>query len=88
MQGRRIYADKSGHLFLTEGDYGFSPTVGHWQVRPPGCRAGGIGKHEVIEHEDGTITASPSILLTDFDDNNGQPKQWHGYLERGVWREV
>lgn len=86
MQGRRVYANEQGQLPLAEGDYGFHPKSG-WQVRPPGCHAGGIGKHDVIEHEDGTITVSPSILLTDFDEE-GNEKQWHGYLERGVWRQV
>jgi hypothetical protein len=86
-EGCRVYPDEHGTLHLAEGDYGLHPTSG-WQVRPPGCHAGGIGKHEVTEHEDGTITVSPSILLTDFDEDSGQPKQWHGYLERGVWREV
>jgi hypothetical protein len=43
---------------------------------------GSIEKHDVTEHEDGTITVSPSILL-----NDGR-KIWHGYLERGIWREV
>ena len=36
--------------------------------------------HKVVEHDDGTITVSPSILITRHDG------QWHGYLERGVWR--
>lgn len=45
---------------------------------------GNLSQHSVIEHEDGTITVSPSILI-------GQStgiKSWHGYLEHGVWREV
>jgi len=82
MRGRRIYPDKNGILAFAEGDYGFDPRISHWVVRPPGCHAGGIPDHEVVEHEDGTITVSPSILLDDGD------MTWHGYLERGVWREV
>ncbi len=48
-----------------------------------GCLGDGQGVHghKVTEHEDGTITVSPSILITRHDG------QWHGYLERGVWRE-
>lgn len=84
--GRRVYANEKGQLLLAEGDYGLHPVSG-WQCRPFGHHAGGIGKHEVIEHEDGTITVSPSILLTDFDEQ-GNTIQWHGYLEHGVWREV
>jgi hypothetical protein len=52
---------------------------------------GGIGTlrlHTVREHEDGTITVAPgdgssnSILFT-----GSHGRQWHGYIERGVWRE-
>lgn len=36
--------------------------------------------HELTVNDDGTITISPSIL---------HPADgWHGYLERGIWREV
>jgi len=99
MQGRRIYPQEDGHLHLAEGDYGFDPGVGHWVVRPPGCHAGGIPDHGVVEHEDGTITVTPSIVLEDVASNNefilwdvneqnGLHISWHGYLEHGVWREV
>lgn len=40
----------------------------------------GVRGHQVVEHEDGTITVSPSILINRHDGS------WHGYLERGVWR--
>lgn len=81
MQGRRVYPDDQGSLRMAEGDYG-KDGRGVWNVRPPGCHAGGIPKHEVTEHEDGTITVSPSILL---EPGNGE-QGWHGYLEHGVWR--
>jgi len=86
MIGRRVYPNENGELRLAEGDYGLHPKSG-WQVRPPGQHAGGIPKHTVIEHDDGTITVSPSILLYDFDES-GNPKNWHGFLEHGVWRQV
>jgi hypothetical protein len=38
--------------------------------------------HTITEHEDGTITVSPSILRYPLAGDTG----WHGYLERGVWR--
>lgn len=84
--GRRVYVNEQGELPLAEGDYGFHPVSG-WQCRPFGFHAAGIGKHEVVEHEDGTITVSPSILLTDFDER-GNEIQWHGYLERGTYRKA
>jgi len=87
-QGRRYpdVADASvPHPVLPEG--GYRRLGGIWHVRPPGTRhEGSIGKHDVTEHEDGTITVTPSILLeTTW---AGELEAWHGYLERGVWREV
>lgn len=72
---------------LEVGEYGKAPD-GKWYCRAPqhdGFYAGmgRLGLHDVVEHDDGTITVSPSILITGHDG-----KQWHGYLERGVWREV
>lgn len=55
-----------------------------WWIVDPAGQIGRLGKHEVTEHEDGTITVSPSILSTTATHGH----DWHGYLERGVWREV
>jgi hypothetical protein len=68
---------------LQSGEY--SKTLdGRWYARAPGdgWLMGNLGNHDVTEHEDGTITVSPSILI-----GAGDQVQWHGYLERGVWRE-
>lgn len=51
-----------------------------WVVLPDGAGPARLEVWEVTEHEDGTITVSPSIL--------DAPSGWHGYLERGVWREA
>ncbi len=82
---------------------------GTWSIRTPNGRIGSVAKHTVVEHEDGTITVSPSILvyamepkvytaeervhmLTITDEayvkrwEAGKPS-WHGFLERGVWRD-
>ena len=77
--GKRKDADADGHLNLKEGEYGKGPD-GIWYCRAPGNHTGSLAKHTVVEHEDGTITVSPSILI-----NDGR-SQWHGYLERGIWR--
>lgn len=50
----------------------------HWHVTLPSGVQFTLGGHTVTEHDDGTITASPSV----YDAPNG----WHGWLERGVWR--
>jgi len=77
---RRVYPDPAynGGLTLAEGDYG-KDAEGLWWVRPPRCHSGVLDGHTVTEHEDGTVTVSPSIH---------SPGEWHGYLEHGVWREV
>jgi len=40
-----------------------------------------LTRHDVVEHEDGSITVSPSILITRHDG------QWHGYLRAGEWEQ-
>jgi hypothetical protein len=67
------------------GSYG--PSGDTWHVKAPDGSLGNLRNHDVEEHEDGTITVSPSILITTH--RGGQDVElWHGYLERGVWREV
>lgn len=87
-QGKRVYPNEEGHLILAAGEYGFDPRDGEWYCRVPQANGfyagmGRLSAHEVVEHEDGTITVSPSILVTGHHD-----RTWHGYLEHGVWREV
>lgn len=76
-----------GKLDLEPGEYGKDEN-GVWWARVPQANGfyagpGRLSAHEIIEHDDQTITVSPSILVTGHHD-----RQWHGYLERGVWREV
>ncbi len=84
MVGRRVYPKGDEIPCQEPGDYGKDGKHGRWFIIPPaiGFSVGGIPKHTVVEHEDGTITVSPSILVYGAND-----KSWHGYLERGVWRE-
>jgi len=53
-------------------------------VRTPNGHLGDLGNHDVTEHEDGTITVSPSILVS----NPQEGELYHGFLEHGVWREA
>lgn len=55
-----------------------------WVVTPTGDGPARLHGWTLTEHDDGTITTSPSILAHPAGDKPG----WHGYLERGVWREV
>ncbi|KKL94517.1 hypothetical protein LCGC14_1863900 [marine sediment metagenome] len=81
MKGTRKYVDETEELWLDGGEYG-QDSRGVWMARPPGGHLGDLSNHDVTEHEDGTITVSPSILIT------GEGGSWHGYLERGVWTKV
>ena len=88
MQGTRIESPYSADGARTgdwpkPGEYYLYPNHGWCGVAPNGNPVG-LAKHAVTEHEDGTITVSPSILAY----ANSSHAEWHGYLERGVWREV
>lgn len=80
--GRRIPLIKD----MQPGDYGQLPN-GDWYGHTPNGHACNLAKHKVTEHEDGTITVSPSILIFyTHPDTNQRVELWHGYLEHGVWR--
>lgn len=86
--GKRQDIDENHPVLEEAGEYGKSNIDGQWYCRCPQSNGffagmGNLSNHTVIEHEDGTITVSPSILVTGHHD-----KQWHGYLEKGIWREV
>lgn len=87
MQGRRVHPNEHGALFLAPGDYG-QDNDGDWYARPPNGHLGSLASHEVTEHEDGTITVAPSILVRWDGQRDGVDvvEEWHGYLERGLWR--
>lgn len=97
-QGRRISPREDGWLpNLSPGDYGRiredlrsteHPNNAAWQVTCPNGRGGCLLTHKVVEHEDGTITVTPSILIHPKEYDGRKLPGWHGYLERGVWREV
>lgn len=79
--GQRVEG-KEPHELLS-GEYGkWSLDSDTWYARTPcGTQVANLGAHQITEHDDGTITASPSILI-----RGGEPN-WHGFLERGVWRK-
>lgn len=80
MQGKRHDLIEGGSGFKA-GEFGKANGV--WYCCTPNLNLGNLSSHDVTEHEDGTITVSPSILVSDSDG-----ERWHGYLERGIWREV
>lgn len=77
MQGKRIADDSQ---MLQPGEY--AKLNGIWHAATPAKHfVANLASHKVTEHEDGTISVEPSILVTN---HHGS---WHGFLERGVWRE-
>lgn len=58
--------------------------AGHWMACTPNGYLADLCRHDVTEHPGGTITVSPSILVsTEYD---GQRQElWHGWLKAGVW---
>jgi len=57
MKGVRVEWD--GQSILNEGEYAKAPS-GTWYAMCPGNHLANLKGHSIIEHEDGTITASPS----------------------------
>lgn len=83
-----VRKDRLDDSIFLPGEYG-KLSDGHFHGCAPGdgelrfiCNLSG---HDIVEHDDGTITVSPSILITTGRESGN--KQWHGYLEKGVWRE-
>jgi hypothetical protein len=76
---------------LTSGALLDTRRVCYWKVKEnwfifiPGCGTGSLKNHEVEEHEDNTISVTPSIMLKGH--YNGTPTECHGYLTHGVWKD-
>ncbi len=84
MQGRRVQPNADGVYPFDQfrpGD--FFKWDGRWFGITPNDHHCNLAKHTVTEHEDGTITVSPSIIVWAKD----HKEVWHGFLEKGVWRE-
>jgi hypothetical protein len=80
VRGRRV---PDGTENFAPGDYG--RLGGHWMANAPGGHLGDLTNHTVTEHEDGTITVAPSILISARIDGVDR-ELWHGFLEAGIWR--
>lgn len=87
MQGRRVGPlHGTGYLFpheLEPAEYALHPHDQHWYGRTPNGHLCNLSAHVVVEHDDGTITVSPSIAVS----TGPNDVVWHGFLERGIWRE-
>lgn len=80
-----------GQIPWNPGEY--SRHEGSWLAHAPIPDSRGhisdLSTWTVTEHEDGTITASPSIRVFAIKRMPHAPDlpEWHGFLDRGVWRE-
>jgi hypothetical protein len=85
--GTRVYG-KAPHELLA-GEYG------RWDLKTDGGGDGNfyavppetdltanLASHTLIEHENGAITVTPSILV-----QRGRGESWHGYLTNGEWKK-
>lgn len=83
LAGRRVFLGIAGlEVQNTEtGDYWKDTSTGKWYGRCPSGEIANLSHHIVLEHSDGTITATPSILVEGV-------TIWHGYLNHGIWREI
>lgn len=83
MTGRRITEPPTrwpaGECPYGPGDY-WKDAAGDWRGVTPNGLSVWLKNHVIVEHEDGTITVTPSILA-----NGGKKNGWHGYLTKGVW---
>jgi len=84
MQGHRVAWPAQG--LMAPGDYAKGPD-GAWYAMTPNGHLANLVAHAIVEHEDGTITVSPSILVSvPATDELPHKELWHGFLERGFWR--
>lgn len=80
MQGVRIEWN-DGRL-MQPGEFALAPGD-IWYACCPDGRLANLQRHTVIEHDDRTISVTPSIKVS----GGGDDGSWHGYLTKGVWRE-
>lgn len=90
MNGRRITSEEASNLRnVRPGDYWPDPSGVWYAACPVPPDDDGLIRllallsyHRVTEHEDGTITVSPSIFC------RRDGLEYHGWLWRGEWRDV
>ena len=91
-QGRRLPDGAKWHGegpdVAKSGDYGRVLLDGEWtwRCRTPNGLGGLLTQHTVTEHDDGTITVEPSILV-DWP-HPERPRRYHGFLRGGVWETL
>ena len=83
MEGTRVEYDGNGPL-PAPGFY-WKQRLGHWECVTPNGLYGTLAGHHVVENGNGTITVSPSILVT-LECAGNDRDAYHGYLTKGEWK--
>ena len=81
MIGRRVRDPLLDPAHYLVGEFG--KWHGWWWGRAPNGLLANLKNHEVVEHEDGSITVSPSIRV---ERSGVAPLEWHGFLTKGEWK--
>lgn len=84
MIGKRV--DKEPHLLLP-GEYTFWERGGGWYACTPCGNLANLTGHKASVETDGSLTISPSIMVW-ANRNGGKIELFHGWLEKGVWRDA
>lgn len=74
-----LIPQSGGFQSLNPGEYGIWKDD-TWFGCTPNDEMCWLKSHQVTKNSDGTITVTPSILVS-----NSKCKLWHGYLTNGVW---
>lgn len=90
IHGTRVEDDSLSHNPFRPGTYGRvmglqQPDKWDWAACTPNGHLANLAAHNVTEHDDGTITVSPSIKVSGG--VRCEEELWHGYLENGIWRQ-
>lgn len=72
---------KPGEYSLRPAGHDYADAPRQLYFRDPAGNIGRVERHTITEHEDGTISVSPSILV----ERGAAGNNWHGHLQRGVW---
>jgi hypothetical protein len=93
--GRRVQPDADGlrYWLMRPCEYGRDPASGVWYGRTPNGHLVNLAAHQVTEHNDGTVTVTPSIGVkssrySEEYDTMVTFTVWHGFLEHGHWRQA
>jgi hypothetical protein len=89
MKGRRVEYRESWqpNKGPQPGDY-WKDSGGYFGGVTPNGHFCNLAAHAIIEHDDATITVTPSILVSGNVGVSPVRTMWHGWLKNGEWIEA